>query len=69
MIKIKTLVENWTKCNLGREEVAEERARLKESVWALSDNGLISRETRNKELDKVDKAFKNFVDKIQEDLK
>lgn len=57
MIKIKTLLENWTRNEYDEEAVTIEYKRLYNSMWALYENGLITGEKRNAEIEKLNKAL------------
>ena len=60
MIKIKTLVENWTRNELDEEAVTEEYKRLYNSIWALYENNLITSEKRNAEIEKLNNALEKM---------
>lgn len=61
MIKINILLESWEKAEYDKEAIETEYRRLYNAVQALYENSLITKETREKEYTKLEKAYKKAI--------
>ena len=57
MIKINTLLESWKIAEYDKEAIENEYYRLYNAIQALYENSLISKETRDKDYAKLEKAY------------
>jgi len=62
MIKINTLLESWKNAEYDKESIENEYRRLYNAIQALYENSLITREIREQEYIKLEKAYKKAID-------